>query len=207
MSVSARIRRESRRGQATRAALLGLAVSAGASIGCRASSDSASAIVISEFLASNSSGIKDSDGETSDWIELYNRGKSPVNLEGWRLTDDPELSDRFVFPAVSLEPGQYLVVFASGKAALPGERQLHAGFRLKASPDYLALLDASGRMAQQFAPYPEQRSDVSYGLGSDGVTGFLSGPTPGAANAPAIAKKAKSQAPRGDRDDEDELQP
>lgn len=207
MSVWPRIRGENRRGQARLAVLLGLAASAAVSSGCRASSGTTSAIVISEFLASNSSGLEDSDGETSDWIELYNRGKTTVNLEGWRLTDDPEVSDRFVFPSVSLEPEQYLVVFASGKAPLPGERQLHAGFRLKASPDYLALLDASGRLAQQFAPYPEQRSDVSYGLGSDGVTGFLSGPTPGAANAPAIAKKAKSKAPQSGRNEDGELLP
>jgi hypothetical protein len=185
--------------------LLAVALVAGLSSACRSSSEARASIVISEFLASNTAGMKDSDGETSDWVEVYNRGKSAVSLAGWRLTDDPNQTERFVFPEVSLEPGQYLVVFASGRASNPGEKQLHASFRLKASPDYLALLDADGRLTQEFAPYPEQRNDVSYGLGSDGVTNYLTAATPGAPNTPTISKKSKNEAQReNDRDDEDD---
>lgn len=197
MSISARVRR---------ARSFALALLAGLPSACRSSSEARSSVVISEFLASNTAGLRDGDGETSDWVELYNRGKSAVSLAGWRLTDDPNQTERFVFPEVSLGPGQYLVVFASGRAANPDEKQLHASFRLKASADYLGLFDADGRLTQEFAPYPEQRNDVSYGLGSDGVTGYLSAPTPGAPNAPAISKKAKGKAQRGaDREDEGEL--
>jgi hypothetical protein len=191
-----------------RGGLLALALVAGSSSACRSSSEARASIVISEFLASNTAGMKDNDGETSDWVEVYNRGKAAVNLAGWRITDDPNQTERFVFPEVSLGPGQYLVVFASGRASNPGEKQLHASFRLKASADYLGLLDADGRLTQEFAPYPEQRNDVSYGLGSDGVTDYLTAATPGAPNAPAISKKAKNKAEReNDRDDERELAP
>jgi hypothetical protein len=172
---------------------------------CR-SSEARASIVISELMASNSSGLKDGDGETSDWIEVYNRGKVAVNLAGWRLTDDPSQTERWFFPDVSLEPGKYLLVFASGKPPTPGDHQLHASFKLKASPDYLALLDADGHVAQEFAPYPEQQSDVSFGLGSDGLTGYLSAPTPGAANAPAITKKAKNKG-SAQRESDGELAP
>jgi hypothetical protein len=188
--------------------LLALAVLAGFPSACRSSSEARASIVISEFLASNTAGLKDSDGETSDWVEVYNRGKVAVNLTGWRLTDDPNQTERFVFPEVSLGPGQYMLVFASGRASNAGEKQLHASFRLKASPDYLGLFDADGRLTQEFAPYPEQGNDVSYGLGSDGVTDYLTAPTPGAPNATAVRKKAKGKTQRGnDRDDEGELAP
>ena len=36
-------------------------------------------VVISEFLASNTDGIQDEDGDSSDWIELHNAGGDPVH--------------------------------------------------------------------------------------------------------------------------------
>ena len=39
-------------------------------------------LVISEFMASNQSGLRDEDGDDEDWIEIYNPGNSSVNLAG-----------------------------------------------------------------------------------------------------------------------------
>ena len=44
-------------------------------------------VVISEFMAANSSALVDDFGENSDWIEIYNGSSSPVNLLNWGLTD------------------------------------------------------------------------------------------------------------------------
>ncbi len=165
-------------------AVLGLSTVMG---GCSRKSESA--ILISEFMAANANGLKDGDGETSDWIEIANAGDERVNLEGFRLTDDASDPMRWVFPDVSIAPGQYLLVFASGKGQTAGDSELHTGFRMKASPDFLALLRPNGRALTQFKPYPEQRNDVSYGLGSDDEVGFLETPTPGAANSPSLGKK------------------
>jgi hypothetical protein len=173
---------------------LGLAATAlGLSTGCR--DDGSSSIVISEFMAANANGLKDGDGETSDWIEVANFGTQVVNLKGFRLTDTPDDPMRWVFPEVSIAPGQYVLVFASGKGLDGGASELHTGFRMKASPDFLALLRPNGHALTQFKPYPEQRNDVSYGLGSDGVTGFLETPTPGAPNSPIIGKKKDKDKP------------
>jgi hypothetical protein len=46
-------------------------------------------VIISEFMAANTSTIRDDDGKWSDWIELYNSGDSAVSLSGWYLSDDP----------------------------------------------------------------------------------------------------------------------
>ena len=43
--------------------------------------------VISEFLASNSGGLRDEEGDSPDWMEIHNPGATPVNLGGWFLTD------------------------------------------------------------------------------------------------------------------------
>jgi hypothetical protein len=44
--------------------------------------------VISEFLASNDSGEQDEDVDHSDWIEIHNPELTPIELNGWALTDD-----------------------------------------------------------------------------------------------------------------------
>src|SRR4051794_19866748 len=40
-------------------------------------------VQINEFLADNSNGITDSNGDHSDWIELRNTDAASVNLNGW----------------------------------------------------------------------------------------------------------------------------
>lgn len=147
-----------------------------------------STVKISEFLASNNNSLRDSDGETADWIELYNPGTSAVDLTDWCLTDDVDEPTKWRFPSTSIGPGQYLIVFASSNQSA-GDMELHTGFSLKATPDFLALVRPNGHAVQKFAPYPEQTSDVSYGIGSDGVVGYLETPTPGAPNSPSLDKK------------------
>ena len=48
----------------------------------------AETVTITEFLASNVGKLVDEDGDSSDWIEIYNDGNNSVNLAGWYLTDD-----------------------------------------------------------------------------------------------------------------------
>ena len=45
-------------------------------------------LYITEFLAENSDGLRDSDGDSSDWIEIFNGSEYPENLEGYGLSDD-----------------------------------------------------------------------------------------------------------------------
>ncbi len=130
-------------------------------------------VVITEFMAANTATLADEDGAFSDWIELRNKGASPIDLAGWHLTDkaDFNASDPltvWTFPSRVLPPGGYLVVFASGKdrkPAAPGN--LHTGFQLASNGEFLALVNPDGTtIATQFAPkFPPQRNDVSYGSG------------------------------------------
>src|SRR5687767_12784101 len=56
---------------------------------------------ISEFMASNSNGLRDQDNETSDWIEVQNPTAAPVNLDGYYLTDSRGDLTRWRIPAVT----------------------------------------------------------------------------------------------------------
>ncbi len=152
-------------------------------------------IVINEFMAANDSTIADGNGEYSDWIELYNNSGAAVDLTGWFLTDDPDDLIRWPFPAgVTLDAGEYLLLFASGQTAYPyldSQGYYHTNFKLDKDGEYLALVESDGlTIADEFAPeFPVQTDDVSYGLCSfppaEPVRTYLDNPTPGTSNQPA----------------------
>ena len=138
-------------------------------------------LVISEFMALNHETLQDSFGDHSDWIEIHNSGSEAVNLDGWFLTDDQDELTKWRFPEVALEPDAYLVVFASGRdIAQPGQ-ELHTNFALSSDGEYLALVEPDGQtIASEYSPrYPDQRADVSYGIGHDiQVTSLLEAGAP-----------------------------
>ena len=121
--------------------------------------------VISEFMALNHSTLKDADGDYSDWIEIHNTATAPVSLSGWSLTDDATMLGKWHFPAVTIAADGYLTVFASGKNRSVAGSELHTNFQLNSDGEYLALVQADGStIATQFAPFPAQRADISYGV-------------------------------------------
>ena len=126
----------------------------------------ASPLVINEFIAENDGGLRDVDGDTPDWIEIYNQSSAPVNLAGWALTDTRTNLAKWVFPDTTLNGGAFLVVFASGKNRAVSGEELHLNFQLANSGEYLALVNADGVVAHEYSPqYGEQRANVSYGIG------------------------------------------
>jgi hypothetical protein len=147
--------------------------------------------IITEFLASNSQGLLDGDGNASDWIEVRNAGDMPVNLAGYYLTDDQDDLTRWQFPSISIGPNEFLVVFATSQPTqtyVDAGGNLHTNFALGASGEYVALtapdsVTVLSEYGAGGADYPTQLPDVSYGLAADGVTvGYFLSPTPGAAN-------------------------
>src|ERR1043165_3312673 len=65
-------------------------------------SSKAASVVISEFLAENDGGLRDQDGDTSDWIELHNISAGAVDLAGWHLTDSPTNLTKWTFPSTNI---------------------------------------------------------------------------------------------------------
>ncbi len=123
-------------------------------------------VIISEFMAANVRTLVDRDRDYSDWIELYNAGASAANLDGWFLTDSRKNLKKWKFPAVTLGPGEFLVVFASKKDRRVPGAELHTNFKLDAERGYLALVKPDGStVASDFAPeYPRQVAGASFGL-------------------------------------------
>ncbi len=147
----------------------------GGPVACAADSDGP---LINEFMASSGSTaplgageILDEDGDSSDWIEIHNPGGQSVDMSGWYLTDDADDLTKWRFPdGTQLGRGGFMLVFASGKDH--ADEELHTNFKLSDDGEYLGLVQSDGRtVVHEYAPrYPEQFSDVSYGLGPHGGT-------------------------------------
>ncbi|MCH8044622.1 MAG: lamin tail domain-containing protein [Planctomycetes bacterium] len=158
--------------------------------------------IISEFMASNESTLRDNafPRRFSDWIEIYNSGDEAMDLAGWHLTDRPNNLNKWTFPSVILPAEGFLHVFASGNDVPDGSGNLHTNFSLDREGEYLALVQPDGTsLASEFgstdADYPEQFSDVSYGLTQELAPGgaintledqlrYFQTPTPGEPNIP-----------------------
>lgn len=72
-------------------------------------------IIINEGCNKNAVAVQDENGDAPDWIELYNNGTSTVNLQSWKLADQLNGINAWVFPNVNLLPQSFLRVFCSGK--------------------------------------------------------------------------------------------
>jgi len=159
-------------------------------------------LVINEFMASNSSRpplaigeLVDGNGESSDWIEIYNPTDKTINLSGWYITDNENDLTQWQFPnGVIIPDGNYLVVFASAKTYedyYPGNYPYldpngyyHTNFKLDVDGEYLALVWPDGNTVIDSISFSPQSSDISYGRWPDARDNWLSMavPTPGSQN-------------------------
>lgn len=142
-------------------------------------------VIINEFQAVNETTLADNTGQYEDWIELVNRTASPVDLGGWVLADSTNV---FHFaPGTMIDPGGFLVVFASGDVARTTPTEVHLPFRLSQEGESLTLQDPGGFVVGPAwvpgAPYPPQLTDTSYGVDPDGSLGVMVAPSPGEPNA------------------------
>jgi hypothetical protein len=142
-------------------------------------------VKINEIMAWNTTTLKDNSGNYSPWIELYNSGPSPINLQGYYLADHSYDLLRWQFPNLNIPPGGHQIIFISGKkTGGPGEIHCDISLNSTNSPwQGIYLSDPSGNIVDQY-DYVSTEVNISYGRITDGSTSFafFENPTPGAAN-------------------------
>jgi len=145
----------------------------------------AQSIVINEFMSKNESVIDDRDGDFSDWIELYNQSNSPVNLQGYGLSDDEDDLYKWIIPNIVVPPNNFVLIFASGKGYTFG--QLHTNFSLKTSGEDIFLTSSDGQLEDSVDAI-ELAADQSYGRSEDGGSDwvYFSTASPGTFNDTGI---------------------
>jgi len=139
--------------------------------------------IITEIVSQNATGVIDEDGELSDWIEIYNPHPVQTDLTGWTLTDGGASTIDWAFPPFALNPGDRILVFASGKDRTSGPF-FHTNFKLKESGEPVRLVDPSGQIMSEL-PATALRCDQALAripdTGSD-VYALWSEPTPWGSN-------------------------
>ncbi|MDB6154486.1 MAG: hypothetical protein JWL90_2939 [Chthoniobacteraceae bacterium] len=143
-------------------------------------------VVLNEVVSVNNDSLHDEDGDSSDWIEIFNGTSAPAALAGWGLSDQPGMPFKWIFPAVTIPPRGYLVVFASGKDRKGGATPLHTNFSLKSEGEPLTLTKPDGTQAD-VSPAVRLARDTSSGRfpSATGAWKFFAEPTPGRSNTPA----------------------
>ena len=119
-----------------------------------------SGVYISEFGGSTGS-------VASDWVEIYNSTGSAVNLAGYGISNNPKNPAKWVFPDISIEPGEYLLLYATGSADKAQKKNLKLNFCISSTGEALFFFDPNGKLIDKLSA-GRMRSGQSYGRdGSD----------------------------------------
>ncbi len=138
-----------------------------------------SKLKINEVMSSNCITVPDSDGDYSDWVEITNDGDAPIDLKGYGLSDTDMSTRKWAFPEITLNPGEYVVVFLSGKDKVTEEGEMHANFRLNSMKDELIVSNIQGQILDHWAvEAPGDDRSMGRVVGSGMIT-YFTHPTPG----------------------------
>ncbi len=146
---------------------------------------------INEIMADNIGAVLDEYGNDSDWIEIYNKGETIVDMAGLYLTDDLENPTKWRIPGgsptkTSIDANGYLVFFADENPML-GPR--HLDFKLSNSGESVGISYLSGTNVVWIdsISFTRQYANVSTGYFPDGTGSWVKlDHTPGSKNVAAI---------------------
>ena len=150
-------------------------------------------LVINEVLASNLSINSDEDNTPQDWVEIYNGTSQAINLNGYGLTDEVNLPYKWIFPNVTINSGQYLLIWASDKNRTNPLNPLHTNFKISAGGETLKLTNSSGTIVDMVV-LPAQTDNISYGRSPNAIGDFVffQTPTPASFNSGTGASEVLS---------------
>ena len=126
-------------------------------------------VVINEFLASNDNAGSDPNGDFDDWIELYNIGTEEVDLTGWHLSDKENDHAKWTFPAMSINPGEYLAIWCDEEE---DQGDNHTNFKISASGEAIILSDTELNVIDEIT-FGVQVTDISMGRYPNGSGDFV----------------------------------
>ena len=131
-------------------------------------------VYISEFGGST-------DSVASDWVEIYNSTGSAVSLAGYGLSNNPKNPAKWVFPDISIEPGEYLLLYATGSADKAQKKNLKLNFNISSTGEALFFFDPNGKLIDKLSA-GRMKSGQSYGRDGSDNRFYYAEPTPGAQN-------------------------
>jgi hypothetical protein len=145
-----------------------------------------SPVKINEIMAWNKGTYINENGDTPDWIELYNTSDEEVELEEYYLSDNSTNLTCWQFPDDTvIAPSGYLVITAEG---INTTDVLCANFSLNKEGEQVFLSKEAGNTVRVVDGiyFDAQTADISYGRETNGYVFWCmhAAPTPGTANTP-----------------------
>lgn len=140
-------------------------------------------LVLNEIMAAPRSGLKDEDGELSDWIELKNNSDQTVDLSHYALSDNEQRPVKWRFPeGAYIAPHSTFLVFCSGKDRPNVGGYPHANFSISAEGETITLSTIQGQLVDRIV-FDNLPADCSYGRNAaTGAWQVFTTATPGAEN-------------------------
>ncbi|MBQ6647023.1 MAG: lamin tail domain-containing protein [Clostridia bacterium] len=151
-----------------------------------------SPIMITELMAKNTCYAPDENGEYVDWVEIYNSSSQTVSLYNYALSDGEDNLRKWIFPNISIGPGQYMLIYCSGYDRRDPNGRLHTNFKLSTEKECAILTDAQGNIID-LVEYDLLKADQSLSRLSDGSWVTNKAPTPGLANTSDSAALISAQ--------------
>lgn len=136
-------------------------------------------LYINEFMASNTSTIKDPDfNDDADWIELYNDGPAAINLDGYFLTDNLNKPDKWKIGNITIAAKGFVVLWTDSR-----DSANHTGFNLSAAGEQIGFYKPDLAVVDTLS-FGIQDPNISYGRKTDGNPewALFVTSTPGASN-------------------------
>ena len=134
-------------------------------------------LIISEVMSSNSKYMP-VGGKYYDLVEVKNNSDVPLDLSAYTLSDKHSEPGRYQFPAVTLQPGEYFVIYCSGETKLGAD---HTSFKLSTDGETV-YLSRNGTLIDVLTIPADLAKNESYGRVGN-IPYYLEAPTFGAENA------------------------
>ena len=126
---------------------------------------------ISEIMAGSNS-----TAYNADWFEIHNYGDSAVDLSGYSWDDESEIAGTSTFPAVTVQPGEAIVVLddvAANKDAFLAEWKLYAGsVTIVANDELTGSFPSLSQNGDAVFLYDANGAEMASGVYSAATAGF-----------------------------------
>jgi hypothetical protein len=126
---------------------------------------------ISEIMAGSNS-----TAYNADWFEIHNYGDSAVDLNGYSWDDESEIAGTSTFPAVTIQPGEAIVVLddvAANKDAFLAEWKLYAGsVTIVANDELTGSFPSLSQNGDAVFLYDANGAEMASGVYSAATAGF-----------------------------------
>ncbi|MDB9802251.1 lamin tail domain-containing protein [Schleiferiaceae bacterium] len=126
---------------------------------------------ISEIMAGSNS-----TAYNADWFEIHNYGDSAVDLNGYSWDDESEIAGTSTFPAVTVQPGEAIVVLddvAANKDAFLVEWKLYAGsVTIVANDELTGSFPSLSQNGDAVFLYDANGAEMASGVYSAATAGF-----------------------------------